>query len=161
MDISLVAAVDENNGLGKNNELLCHLPADLKHFKELTLGKTIIMGRKTFQSIGRPLPQRQNIVLSKHAESIDGVEVAHSFDDALKLAASRSEIMIIGGEAVFQEALSRADNVYLTIIHHQFEADVHFPTLNKSIWHCLEKKFRQRDEKNIYDLTFCHYQRIK
>jgi len=94
--------------------------ADLKHFKEITLGKPIIMGRKTFLSIGKPLPSRQNIVLTREINFIEGVEIAHSLEDALLLAKEANEIMIIGGERVFQQAMPIANQIYLTIIHHHF-----------------------------------------
>lgn len=158
MTISLIAAIDTNNGIGKNNQLLCHLPADLKHFKKLTIGKSLIMGRKTFESIGKALPERQNIILSRQQISITGVDCATSLADALSLVKYNS-IMVIGGAAVFEEALPLAQHLYLTIIHHQFEADVFFPSINPSEWLCVEKLFKQKDELNTYDLTFCHYQK--
>ncbi|MDP1603602.1 MAG: dihydrofolate reductase [Legionella sp.] len=157
--ISLIAAVDENFGLGKDNQLLCHLPADLKHFKQLTIGKPIIMGRKTFLSIGRPLPERQNIVLTSQSEPIAGVEIARSLTDAFLLATAVPEIMIIGGERVFREALPFASTIYLTIIHHQFAADVFFPELDASIWISENTIDRPADEKNPFALTFIQYQR--
>lgn len=159
--ISLIAAVDEHYGLGQSNQLLCHLPADLKHFKQITLGKPVIMGKKTFLSIGRPLPNRQNIVLTSQHEDIADVEIAHSLKQALNLANHATEIMIIGGEKVFQESISIATHIYLTIIHHQFEADVHFPRFDTAAWHCLNSEFRPADEQNIYDMTFYQYQRIQ
>lgn len=157
--ISLIAAVDEHFALGINNQLLCHLPADLKHFKEITFGKPIIMGRKTFVSIGKPLPGRQNIVLTTQQDDIAGVEVAHSLEEALQLASHAEEIMIIGGEQIFRASLEIANHIYLTVIHHQFVADVYFPELNTSIWKCVESEFRAGDETNIYDMTFSQYQR--
>lgn len=158
--ISLIAAVDENYGLGQSNQLLCHLPADLKHFKQITLGKPVIMGSKTFLSIGRPLPDRQNIVLSSQHKDIENVEVAHSLKQALNLASDAPEIMIIGGERVFNESISIANHIYLTIIHHRFVADVYFPRLDTAEWHCTNSEFRPADERNIYDMTFYQYQRI-
>lgn len=160
MTISLIAAVDENFGLGKDNNLLCHLPADLKHFKQLTVGKTVIMGRKTFQSIGKPLPQRKNIVLSKHTKLMPGVDIAHSLQAAFSLVDPATEIMIIGGENVFNEALPFASQLFLTLIHHQFEADVFFPKLDSFAWQCVDKTFRPLDDENPYDLTFFHYHRL-
>ncbi|ARG98540.1 dihydrofolate reductase [Legionella micdadei] len=158
--ISLIAAVDEQNGLGKDNELLCHLPADLQHFKSITMGKPVIMGRKTYESIGKPLPGRQNIVLSRHKIAIDGVQVVDTLAKALALTTEAPEIMIIGGATVYEQALPYASKIYLTIIHHQFAADVFFPELDQSIWRCDETTFRERDHKNKYDLTFCRFNRI-
>lgn len=158
--ISLVAIVDEENGLGKENQLLCHLPADLQHFKSLTMGKPIIMGRKTYESIGKPLPGRINIVLSSKEKTIEGVSLVKSVPDALSLVSDASEIMIIGGAAIFAQTIPCASKIYLTLIHHHFEADVFFPKLDKSIWRCSKQVFRPRDEKNPYDLSFYDYDRI-
>lgn len=159
--ISLIAAVDESNGLGKNNKLLCHLPADLKHFKKLTLGKPIIMGRNTYNSIGKPLPGRTNIVLSTTKSTIADIKLTNSLDMAIKIAAAESaEIMIIGGASVYEQALPLANRIYLTQIHHKFDADVFFPQLDSSLWHCKEKHFQASDEKNSYDMTFCLYEHV-
>ncbi len=158
--ISLIAAVDTNGGLGKNNQLLCHLPADLKHFKEHTLGKPIIMGRKTFESIGKALPGRLNIVLSKQNILIDGVTVVHSLKQALDLVGDVPEVMIIGGSVVFAEALPLAQRIYLTIIQHQFFADVFFPDLNMNHWQLQKETLYSHDVKNQFDMLFCHYDRI-
>lgn len=159
--VSLVAAMDEHRGLGKDNHLLCHLPADLGHFKALTLGKPIIMGRKTFESIGRPLPGRLNMVLSRHDFTHEGVTTALSFEAALHQAqATNSEVMVIGGEQVFVEALPYANTVYLTKIHHVFAADVFFPQLDAADWSCEDAWFRLRDDRNAYDMTFYTYRRI-
>jgi dihydrofolate reductase len=155
--ISMIAAVDEQRGLGKDNKLLCHLPADLKHFKELTLGKPIIMGRKTYESIGRALPGRLNIVLSKHAKPIIDITLAHSLDEALEITKDSPEVMVIGGANLFAQALPLAHRVYLTIIRAQFDADVFFPELDKNAWQCMEVIDRPHDEKNPYDLSFCRY----
>jgi len=157
--ISLIAAVDEHCGLGKENKLLCHLPADLKHFKELTMGKPIIMGRKTYESIGKALPGRLNIVLSKHISTINDVVVVGSLQDALVLAEDASEVMIIGGANLFAQALPFAQRIYLTVIHAKFDADVFFPELDKNTWHCKEAVERSCDEKNHYDLTFYRYEK--
>ena len=157
--ISLIAAVDENQGLGKCNQLLCHLPADLKHFKQLTLGKPVIMGRKTFESIGKPLPGRLNIVLSKQAMQIDGVTVVPSLHQALEMVHDKPEIMVIGGAGVFEQALPLAHRLYLTVIHHQFSADVFFPKIDMLAWRLLDTSTLSHDEKNPYDMTFYHYER--
>ncbi|MCC5014728.1 MULTISPECIES: dihydrofolate reductase [Legionella] len=158
--ISLVAAVDENRGLGKDNHLLCHLPADLKHFKTLTMGKPIIMGRNTYDSIGKPLAGRLNIILSRRNLSLEGVEIVDSLTKALALVKNAPEVMIIGGATVYEQALGLASQVYLTVIHHQFDADVFFPAISKADWQCKEAVFQQHDEKNKYDMTFYRYERI-
>ena len=158
--ISLIAAIDENRGLGKSNQLLCHLPADLKHFKELTWGKPIIMGRKTHESIGKVLPGRLNIVLSTQAMVLNGVTVTHSLDEAIALVNDMPEAMIIGGANLFTQALPIADKVYLTLIHARFDADVFFPELDEKIWHRKESIEQPCDEKNHFNMTFCSYERI-
>ncbi|MFJ1269745.1 dihydrofolate reductase [Legionella lytica] len=157
--ISLIAALDEADGIGINNQLLCHLPADLQHFKTITMGKPIIMGRKTYESIGRPLPGRLNIVLTRSSLSIEGVEVFHSLEKALVETKNYSEVMIIGGEQLFKDALSKATRLYLTRIHHQFTADVFFPNIDENLWVCIDEAFRQHDEKNQYDMSFYIYER--
>lgn len=155
--ISLIAAIDLSGGLGANNQLLCHLPADLQHFKKNTLGKPIIMGRKTFESIGRPLPGRTNIVLSHSLTKTDGITIATSLEEALSLVKEYPEIMIIGGADLFQQSIALADKLYITQIQHQFEADVYFPTIDENIWNCDHQEHYQNDEKNKYDLKFMTY----
>ena len=160
MIISLIAAVDERYGMGKNNSLLCHLPADLQHFKSLTLGKPIIMGRKTFESIGKALPGRQNIVLTRNTLTAEGVMVVDSLEAALQLTKDQIEVMVIGGAQIYAQALIHAQRIYLTIIHHQFDADVFFPDIDKAAWACIDAVEKLRDKKNEYDMTFCTYQRL-
>lgn len=154
--ISLIAALDEHGGLGKNNQLLCHLPADLQHFKKLTMGKPIMMGRRTFESIGKPLPNRLNIVISTTMDSLPGVSVYASLSDALRATSEAIEIMIIGGARLFQEGLPIAQHLYLTKIHHQFKADVFFPSFSEQDWMVESSEFYPHDAKNPYDMTFCH-----
>jgi dihydrofolate reductase len=157
--ISLIAAVDENGGLGQNNQLLCHLPADLKHFKELTMSKPMIMGRKTFESIGKILPGRQNIILSSTIKAIPGAVVVHSLPEAFAQTNNASEVMVIGGAEIFKLTLPIAHRIYLTIIHHSFHPDVFFPPLDLKQWQCTTAHHHPKDEKNPYDLTFYLYER--
>jgi dihydrofolate reductase len=157
--ISLIAAIDETGGIGINNQLLCHLPADLQHFKTITMGKPIIMGRKTYESIGRPLPGRLNIVLTRSYLPIEGVEIAHSLDEALIKTKDIPEVMIIGGEQLFKDAMAIANRLYITRIHHQLTADVFFPNIDENLWACANNVFRQHDEKNKYDMSFYIYER--
>lgn len=159
--VSIVVVVDQNYGLGKNNQLLCHLPADLQHFKTLTWGKPIIMGSKTFLSIGKPLPGRRNIVLSRKEQVIPGVEMMSSLARALQATAADDEVMVIGGGQVFQEALPYASRIYLTRIEHQFDADVFFPKLDEKDWKCVRQVHRPSDEFNPYSLWFCEFERVK
>lgn len=160
MRISLIAAIDEEGGLGCNNQLLCYLPADLQHFKTITMSKPIIMGRKTFDSIGRPLPGRLNIILSHSNSSLEGVVVVNSLEQALEHVRSVPEVMIIGGEQIFNITIKLADRLYITRIHHRFNADVFFPHIDNKVWTCTHSTFRQHDEKNKYDMSFCIYERL-
>ncbi len=157
--ISLILAVDERGGMGLNNALPWHLPADLAYFKKHTVGKPIIMGRKTYESIGRPLPGRLNIVLSRGARKIAGVEVVSSLEAAYELTKDVPEVMVIGGVAIFKAALDQAECIYLTRVHHVFEADVFFPALDRSIWHEELLTQREADTANPYDLSFYCYTR--
>ncbi|MEO6508426.1 MAG: dihydrofolate reductase [Patescibacteria group bacterium] len=131
MKLSLIVGISENNVIGKDNKLPWHLSVDLKRFKRLTTGHSIIMGRKTYDSIGRPLPNRTNIVITRDPNyGVEGVMVAHSLDEAVKIAQKSpgsDEVFVIGGAQIFQEALKIADKLYLTIIHKQIEGDVYFP----------------------------------
>ncbi len=128
--ISIIAAIGKNRELGKNNKLLWHIPGDLPHFKKLTLGHPIIMGRKTFESIGRPLPNRTNIVVTRDSSyEVEGVVVVHSIEKAIEEAKKKDkeEIFVIGGGQIYEQALPFADRLYLTIVDAQAEADTYFP----------------------------------
>ncbi len=155
MIISLIAAMDKNRIIGNDNRLPWHLPADLKHFKAITLNKPIIMGRKTFDSIGKPLPQRRNMVISRQKKlNLPGCEVFSSLSDAIKAVDTNEEVMIIGGESIFRESLSLADRLYLTIIDHEFEGDTVFPQWDKNAWKVISSETHQSDERNRYGYTF-------
>lgn len=126
--ISLIVALDKNRVIGLNNAMPWHLPGELQYFKEMTMGKPIIMGRKTFESIGRPLPGRRNIVITRNPQyDAEGIELALSLGEAIKIAGDVEEIMIIGGQQIFTESLSLADRLYITEINHEFEGDTYFP----------------------------------
>ncbi|WP_411275680.1 dihydrofolate reductase [Daejeonella sp.] len=160
MKISLIVAVDENNGIGKDNQLPWHLPADLKHFKNLTTGHPIIMGRKTFESIGKALPNRHNIVISRQSDYLaEGVTVVSSLTQAFALCEDHDEAFIIGGAEIFMLALPLANVLYLTIIHHQFNADTFFPKIGTKSWLNAESSTHEPDEKNMYAYTFIKYLR--
>ncbi len=159
-NLSMIAAMDEARGIGINNQLLCHLPADLKHFKALTLGKPVIMGRKTYESIGKPLPQRPNIVISNTLEPQPGIIIVPNIPAAIEKAGKVDEVMIIGGMSIYEAALPWARRIYITIIHHTFEADVYFPEINPDHWHCVQSQFRKKDDKNLYDMSFCIYEKL-
>ncbi len=155
--VSLIVAIDEQGGMGINNTLPWHLPADFAHFKKHTLGKPVIMGRKTFESIGRALPGRLNVVLSRGAFAFDGIEVVPNLDAALKLTADVVEVMIIGGVRVFQEALEIADTIYLTRVHGVFDADVFFPKIDEAVWQEELLSTYEADASNAHNLSFYRY----
>ena len=138
--ISLIAVLDENGGIGFNNQLLTHLPADLKYFKSVTLGKPIIMGRRTYESIGMPLPGRENIIVSRTLTQQAEIFVFSNLEQALAHTKNKPEVMIIGGGQLFAEALPFATRLYITRVHHHFKADVFFPPINWTLWECKEEK---------------------
>lgn len=155
MRISLVVALSENHAIGKDNQLLWHLPADLQHFKQVTMGKPILMGRKTYQSIGRPLPGRLNVVITRDKNcKADGCVVVNSIQSALEAVKDQDEICVIGGAELYQQMLPVADRIYLTIVHHVFSADVFFPEVNWAEWNVVERVLRVADEKNKYACEF-------
>lgn len=157
MLVSLIFAMDEHNAIGVNNTLPWHLPADLKKFKQDTMGHHIIMGRKTYESIGRPLPGRTSIVVSRQEDySAEGVKVAPALEQALHIArkAGETEAFIIGGAQLFRDAMPLADRFYLTRIHHTFTADTYLPAIDMREWEELERKDFQPDEKNKYPYSF-------
>jgi dihydrofolate reductase len=168
--INLIAAVDLNNGLGYQNELLVKLSSDMSHFKKLTTGHFIVQGRKTFDSIGRPLPNRQNIILTRNKEykAPVGTFVYHSIDEVVKqykiLNNNESELFIIGGGELFSQSLPYAERIYLTIIEHSFEnCDSFFPPFSMMDWEVISDKtvFHPKDDKNEYDHYFVTYERRK
>lgn len=137
--ISLIVAHDKNRVIGYENQMPWHLPGDLKYFKETTMGKPMIMGRKTFESIGKPLPGRRNIVITRNKDyAQEGIEVATSFEEALKLAGEVEEVMIIGGAQIFQMALPIADRLYITHIDYEFKGDTYFPEYGEE-WKVVSK----------------------
>lgn len=159
MKISLIVAKSKNDVIGKNNQLPWHLPADLKHFKQITMGKPIIMGRKTFESIGKPLPGRRNIIISRDKNLlIHGCDVFHSIDDAFKAVKTEKEVMIIGGADLFSHCLSRADCIYLTVIDAEFDGDTFFAKLDNT-WKMTSEEKHLPDEKNKYAYCFQIWQK--
>lgn len=152
--ISIVVAMAQNRAIGKNNQLLWHLPADLKHFKEITSGHTIIMGRKTYESIGKPLPNRRNIVITRQSLQLNGCEVVNSLQDALALCNTEQEVFVIGGAQIYQEALPLTQCIYLTEVKQSFEADAFFPEYNTNEWKETARQGFAPDEKNRLPYTF-------
>jgi dihydrofolate reductase len=160
--ISLLVAADENNVIGKDNKLPWHLPNDLKYFKNKTWGLPILMGRKTFESIGKPLPGRKNIVITRNRDwAHAGVEVVHTLEEAIAQtsAAHINEIFVIGGAEIFNAAFPHAGRVYLTRIHHRFDGDVFFPALDAATWKLVSEHHCAADEKNAYAHSFQVWER--
>lgn len=160
MILALIAGMDKNHLIGKNNQLPWRLPADLKHFKKLTIGHPIIMGRKTFESLGKPLPQRTNIVLTRDQNfSAEGCIVVHSPDEAIQQAKQHdTEIaFIIGGSNIFELMLPFVERMYLTFIHDSFEGDAFFPNLDWKMWKEVSRENHAPDEKNPYPYSFVTY----
>ena len=153
--LSIIAALSRNRVIGKDNQLPWRLPADLKHFKTVTLGKPVIMGRKTFDSIGKPLPGRSNIVVTRDADYARyGMLVAHSLDEAIALAGDVPEVMLIGGAQLYAEALPRAQRMYLTLIDAIFTGDAHFPEYDADEWHETAREDYTPDEVNSHCYSF-------
>lgn len=163
MSISLIAAVAKNNAIGKKNGLLWDIPVDMKHFRETTSGHPIIMGKRTFESIGRVLPNRRNIVITRDpAFAFQGVEVFHSLEEALALFQNtQEEAFVIGGGEIYAQALSSADRLYITRVHENFEGDVFFPEISPIEWEEVERKDIEVSEGTSYPLSFIIYTRTK
>jgi len=161
--ITLVVAAGRKNEIGKDNQLLWHLPKDLKHFKEITSGHPIIMGRKTYESIGKPLPNRTNIVLTKRMDWFEeGILIVHSLKDALKHAKKIDErICIIGGQNIFEQSMPLADKIELTRVDATLEADTFFPEINPEEWQIVQEDCQEMDEKNPYNFCFQTFERIE
>lgn len=161
MHITAIVAMSENRAIGNNNQLPWHLPADLRHFKQITLGKPILMGRKTFQSIGRSLPGRTNIILTQDKNfTAENCIIVHSIESALSTVKNQPELCVIGGAELFRQMLPFTQRIYLTIIHHDFSADTFFPELNKNEWKEIERVDHFSDEKNIYPYSFLILERV-
>lgn len=160
--IKILVAFDENRVIGKNNELIWHLPADLKRFKSLTTGHVIIMGRKTYDSIGKPLPNRTTIVISRNPDlQIEGVICTCSMEEAILKAKSlsREEIFIVGGAEIYKLSLAVADQILVTQLHDIFEGDTFFPEIVADQWEVIERERGVTDEKNPYQYSFLTYSR--
>lgn len=159
--ISIIAAMTKNNVLGKDNKMPWHLPAELQYFKKITLGKPVIMGRKTFESIGRPLPGRENIVITRQVDFVPaGVTIKHDLQSAMTYVKDIDEVMIIGGANIYQQAINFADKMYLTVIDFECEGDVFFPTWDESHWKIISQETHRMDAKNQYDFVTVVLERI-
>lgn len=162
--ISAIVAMSQNRVIGRNNQLPWHMPADLKRFKTLTTGHTIVMGRKTYESIGKPLPNRNNIILTRDPNyQVPGCEIAHHFEDVIKQAKEdqhgANELFIIGGAQIYQQLLNSINRIYLTIIHHEFSGDAFFPEMDKHAWKELECITHLADDANPYNYSFITLER--
>ena len=161
MIISLIAAMADDRAIGINNSLPWKLPADMQWFRKHTLGKPVVMGRKTFESFGgRPLPKRPNIVVTTDSSYVaEGATVVHSIDDAIARAGDVDEVMIIGGASFYEQMLGRADRFYMTRVHGQFEADAWFPEYESYGWQEVGREEYKADENNAYDMSFVTLER--
>jgi dihydrofolate reductase len=161
--ITVIAAIAKNNALGKDNDLIWYLPADLKRFKKVTTGHYILMGRNTFESIGKPLPNRTTIIITRNKNySKEGCLIAGSLEEAITLAKEEAQLFIIGGAQIYKEVISKnlADQLDITLVHSEFEADVFFPEIDPNVWKEVEREDFKADEKNEYDFSFISYQKI-
>lgn len=155
MKISYVVATDDNGLIGRGNELPWHLPADLRHFREITMGKPIMMGRRTHESIGRALPGRQNIVVTRQADyQSEGCDIVHSIDEGIEVAGDAEELMVIGGAEFYEQMLGQVERIYLTEIHHMFEGDTYFPKLDVTRWREHSREDFPADINNSMDYSF-------
>jgi len=158
--VTIIAAIANNNALGKNNQLIWHLPADLIRFKKTTLNHYVIMGRKTFESLKKPLPNRTNVIVTRNKNyKAEGCIVVHSLKEALKVSKNEKNIFILGGAKIYEQTIKFADKLDLTLVHHTFDADAFFPEIDKTIW---KESFRydlKADEKNKYNYSFVTYTR--
>lgn len=159
MTTSIIVAIAKNNAIGKDNKLLWYLPNDLKHFKDVTTGHTVIMGRKTFDSVGKPLPKRRNIVVTRQPITIEGCEVVSSIEAALALCAGEEEVFIVGGAEIYRQALHLTNRIYLTRVDQDFDGDTFFPQLNPNEWEEKEREDFEPDEKNKYRYSFITLER--
>lgn len=161
--ISIIVAVSEDLGIGKNNELLWRIPEDLKRFKKLTMGKTVIMGKKTWESLPRrPLPGRTNIVITDQpGERFEGAVMAYSIDEAIKKCRKEDEAFIMGGGSIYRQFMPFADRLYITHVHKKAHADVFFPEIDTGIWKAVEKEVFAVSEVNPVPYTYIIYERYK
>ncbi len=160
--VTIIVAMGNNNEIGKGNQLLWHLPEDLKHFKKLTTGHPIIMGRKTYESIGKPLPNRTNIVVSRKNDWFEeGILIVGSIKEAMKFAKKINEdYFIIGGGSIYEQTIDLVDCLQVTHVKASLDADAFFPKINKKIWQKVSEECHEKDDKNEYDYCFETYERI-
>lgn len=160
--INIVVAKASNNVIGAKNDLIWHLPNDLKHFKSITSGHPIIMGRKTFESLGRPLPNRTNIVVTRDQNwNTEGIEIASSLPKAIEVAKKiDDDIYILGGGNIYKQAMEFTDVLYITEVHHEFDGETYFPEIDLDEWEEVEREDFKKDEKHLYAYSFVTYKKI-
>lgn len=158
--ISAIVAAAENNAIGKDNQLLWHLPNDLRFFKRNTTGHPIIMGRKTYESVGKPLPNRRNIIITRQTGyAVEGAEVVHSLGEALDSCSGEPEVFVLGGAEIYEQALPFVDRIYLTRVHAELPGDSFFPELNEQEWQLASAESHPADDRHAYSYTFRIYKR--
>ncbi|MCX4188633.1 type 3 dihydrofolate reductase [Methylophaga sp. OBS4] len=162
MKIAIIVAMDEQGLIGKNNDLPWKISADLQFFRRTTMGKPLIMGRNTHESIGRPLPGRRNIIVTRQPDyQAEGCEVVHSAEAALSACQDAEEVMVMGGASLYEQLLPRCDRLYLTRVHARLEGDTWFPAWDENDWQLLSCDDHQADEKNEFDYSFMLLERRK
>jgi dihydrofolate reductase len=160
--LAIIVATDEQGLIGKDNDLPWKLSADLQYFRKVTMGKPIVMGRNTHESIGRALPGRQNIVVTKNNDfAAEGCTIVHSVAEALDVCSNEDEVMVMGGASLYEQCLPHAERLYLTQVHASLEGDTWFPDWRKSDWHEISREDHYADDKNEYDYSFIVFDRIK
>jgi dihydrofolate reductase len=159
--ITIIAAIAENNALGKDNQLIWHLPDDFKRFKNITTGHYIIMGRKTFESFPKPLPNRTHVIISrqKNYSQLNCI-VVNSLQKAIEACPKNEEVFIVGGGEIYNQSIAIADKIDITRVHHTFEADTFFPEIDLTKWKLIFKEFHSKDERHNFDFTFETYTRM-
>ncbi|MBT3204988.1 MAG: type 3 dihydrofolate reductase [Gammaproteobacteria bacterium] len=158
--LSIISAMDENNLIGDKNTLPWHIPADFAYFKKTTMGKPVLMGRKTYESIGKPLPGRRNIIISRNSSyQAEGCEITDSIQAAIELVSDHAEVMMLGGASLYEQTLTLADTLYITEVHHQFSGDTWFPAINPDDWKETWREEHPSDERNKFPYAFVKYLR--
>jgi dihydrofolate reductase len=156
--ITLIAAAAENNALGKNNDLIWHLPDDFKRFKSITSGHYIIMGRKTFESFPKPLPNRTHVIITRQKNySPENCIVVNSLEKAIEICPKDEDVFVIGGGEIYKQSIAIADKIELTRVHSTFEADTFFPEIDTTIWELVQEEFHPKDERHLFDFSFQTY----
>lgn len=161
--MKLIVAKASNNVIGDNNKLIWHLPNDLKHFKNLTTDHPIIMGRKTYESLGRPLPNRTNIIITRDQSYQDqNIVITYSLEEAIEKAkAIKDDFFVIGGGEIYKQAMLEADELHITEVHHEFDGDTYFPEIDEEVFEEIQKEHYLKDEKHPFSYSFLTYKRIK